>query len=224
MDIRRLWYALLHKAWLIILLAFLGGSLAGWYVKSSYVPMYEANSTLFVMNSDKAEMTGQSLDTNDINFSRELIITYSSIINSRLVTSEAASRLDIPRLSEDSLSGVVAAGNQKDSSMLSISAVWTDPQTAALICNTVSEVFAEKVNELTNSNSVGIIDKALVPQYPMPTNSRQKIAIGILMGLMLGFGIVYCMVQFDNTIREAGDVEDGLGLRVIGIIPKHSIK
>lgn len=224
MDLRRLWYTLLRKSWLVLLLAFIGGSLAGWYVKSSYVPMYEASSTLFVMNSDKTEMTGQSLDTSDINFSRELVTTYSSIIGSRLITSEAINRLDVPGLTEDVLGAVVSAGNQKDSSMMSISAVWPDPQTAALICNTVSEVFAEKVNELTNSNSVGIIDKALVPQYPLPSNSRPKIAVGILMGLMLGFGIVYCLVQFDNTVHEASDIEDGLGVRVIGIIPEHSIK
>lgn len=224
MDIKRMWDTLLRRTWLVALLAVAGGILAGLYVVITSAPMYQANSTLFVMNRDKMEMTGQALDSSDIYFSQQLIITYGSIIQSRLVMSEAVNRLNIPGLSEAALNSVVSVGNTKESNLLNINVVWNDPQTAALICNTVSEVFAEKVNELTNSNNVDIVDKALVPDNPLPNHSIQKIFIGIVMGFMLGFGIVYVMSEFDSTVRYAGDIEDGLGLRVIGIIPQHSIK
>lgn len=223
MDIKRMWDTLLRKAWLVALLAVAGGILAGVYVALTTAPVYQANSTLFVMNRDKLEMTGQTLDSSDIYFSQQLIVTYGAIIQSRLVMSEAVRRLNINGLSEATLNSVVSVGNTKESSLLNISAVWNDPQTAALICNTVSEVFAEKVNELTNSNNVGIVDKAL-PGQPLPSNSIQKILIGIILGLMLGMGVVYAISEFDPAIRYAGDIEEGLGLRVIGIIPEHSIK
>ena len=50
---------------------------------------------------------------------------------------------------------------------------------------------------------------------------RKTIALmGVALGLMLGIGIAILSELTDNTIKRVEDVEDALGLQVLGIAPK----
>lgn len=240
MDTRCLFYSLLRGWWIIAILAIIGGCIGLYTVSGNSVYMYKANSTLYIMNRDKVLVVGKSLDLNDINVSRELVQDYSEIIKSHMVTSEAISRLKnaniskvtseaISRtkninISEDTLNSIVNVGIQTDSNILTISAIWSDPETAMAICNTMSRVFVEKMNTLTNSNIVGVLDEAGLPQYPLGTNDNKNIPLGILAGMAIGVSIIYVREMFDTTVRSVEDIEEGLELNIIGIIPVHSIK
>jgi capsular polysaccharide biosynthesis protein len=222
-DIQRLFYAILRKWWLILILALLGGSIATYLVKKT-VPMYLANSTLYLMNRDKVLMTGQSLDTNDLNLSRQIGQDYSEIIQSRMVTTEVLRRLKNSNLNDNVLNSIVSVSFQTNSNILVISTVYTDPRTAADVNNTICQVFVDKVNALTNSNNVGILDQAQIPQYPVSNSSTIKLLVGIIAGIAIGFVIIFMKEMFDTTIRSVEDIEHGLELEVIGIIPEHAIK
>lgn len=224
MEIKRLCNALLRKWWLIAILAIIGGGLGAYAALNNSASVYSANTSLYVMNRDKIQQPGQALNTEDLNLSRQIIQDYSEIIRSRMVTSEIVRRLKNNYISEAYINTVVSIDMQDGSNILTISAEDTDPQTAMDIANTTSMVFVEKMNELTNSNNIGILDKALLPRYPIPTNSKQRIPLGALVGLSIGIAIIYVRESFDTTIRSAEDIQNGLELNVIGIIPEHAIK
>lgn len=224
MEIKRLYCTLLHKIWLMLLLAILGGSFAYYFNVFRAVPIYQTDSTLYFINRDKNFQTGQPLNDGDLDLSHQLAQDGTEIIHSRLVISEAIRRLQIKGITETTLKSAVTVRSQKDSSILTISVVWTDPKTAALLCNTISNVLVDKINQLTNGNNVNVLDQAQVPSYPMRNSSTQKIIIGILTGLMLGFGIAYLIALFDTTIYSLEEIENVTRLKVIGIIPERSLK
>lgn len=227
MDIQRLLKALWRKAWIIIILGAMGGGIAYYSVISKYVPQYEAKTTLYVLNIDKVLQKGQSLTSSDLNSTRELVTNFSELIKSRRVTSKAVDLLKdsaASNIDESVLNSIVSLGTQQESNIFVVSAVWTDPQTSALVSNAMSRAFVDTLNGLTNSKTIDILDGASIPDSPLPNNMNKKILIGIIAGIMLGFGIIYLQELFDTTIRAAEDIEQGLNLGVIGIIPLHQIK
>ncbi|MEN6461379.1 MAG: Wzz/FepE/Etk N-terminal domain-containing protein [Syntrophomonas sp.] len=223
MDIKQLYDGIIRKVYFMIGLAVVGGGIAGALCIFMSVPVYQANSSLYVMNRDKIIQTGQ-MDAGDLTLSHQLAQDYCEIVHSRSVISEVAQRLKMDGITEEVLNSAVTVSNQKDSSILTVSATWSDPQIAARLCNTTSSVLADKINELTRSNNVGILDQAEVPHYPMSNNLVMRILIGVLIGLMLGFGIIYTLTLFDTAVHAVEDIENGLGLKVMGIIPEHSIR
>lgn len=223
MELRRLFYSVLRKWWLIAILVVIGGGLSFLNVFLS-VPVYQADTTMYILNKDKVLTTGQSLSTQDIQFSQQLLQNYSGIVFSRSVMSAAAGDLREYNLTENQIMSSIDLGSSKSSNILTLSAVSRDPVMAAAIANAVARAFTEQMVQLTNSDTIGILDEALVPQYPMSNNGIKKILIGILAGLIVALGIIYVKEYFDTTVRAAEDIEKGLQVRVIGIIPEHDIK
>jgi tyrosine-protein kinase Etk/Wzc len=75
-----------------------------------------------------------------------------------------------------------------------------------------------RMQEATISPYVTILDGASPPVL-IGTNLRQKIVLGLLVGLLLGLGAVFFLEYLDQTIKTAADVERTLGMPVLGLIP-----
>lgn len=223
MEIRRLFYAVARKWWLIVLLAVIGGG-TGFLSVFFAQPMYQADTTLYIMNRDKVLTTGQSLNTQDIQVSQQLVQNYTEIIASRTVTSAVIGDLKNYNITNTELLSRVSITSNKGSNILTISATWADPTVAAAVANAAAREFTARIRQLTNSDNIGILDEALIPQYPVSNNGAKKIFLGLLAGLIVAFGIIYVIEYFDTTVRSAEDIENGLQVRVIGIIPEHDIK
>ena len=81
-----------------------------------------------------------------------------------------------------------------------------------------------RINEVMELGDIRIIDKALVPDAPIKPKKKLNLAIGGVLGVMLGVMLVFFMEYLDNTIKTADDIERHLGLPVLGLIPKVNSK
>lgn len=231
MDIKRLYYTIKRKVWLLILLALIGCGLAIYYNSFFLIPTYRADSTLYIINENMLNRgANNSLSISDLTLSQLIAQNYSDIVHSQRVTSAIVNQLkpsEIPGLSEERIKGIVSVSSQKESNLITVSAVWTDPQTAALISNTASSILAGKINELIGNDYVHILDEAQTPAQPVNGSPARNIMVCMMAGLLVGLGIIYLIALFDTRIRWIDDVkyiEQGLGMQVIGIIPEHKIK
>lgn len=223
MDILRLVNAIKRKMWIIFLFSFAGGGLAGFVAFFLTTPTYQAETTLYIMNRNRTSIIGESPNMEDIMTSRQMIKDYGEIIRSRKVMSAVLRDVKGTELTEEILQRMVSVDLKKDSNVMAIRVVWYDPETAANLANSISKAFTAKIRELTNSNNVGVLDEALVPDQNMPMGRTKKAMMGFLAGMAMGFGLIYILEVFDTTIRDTRDVEQGLKQRVVGIIPVHDI-
>jgi capsular exopolysaccharide synthesis family protein len=69
-----------------------------------------------------------------------------------------------------------------------------------------------------------VLNKATVPSSPYKPNKKLMLAIGILLGLMLGLGLAFLLEHFDNTFKSSEEVEKKLNVPVIGMLPNISEK
>lgn len=227
MDINRLFSALRRRAWVMIIMAVLGaGAASAFVVIFPVVPDYQADSTLYIMNVNK-EQSGKSLSTDNLYYNRTLVQNYGELIKSRRVTDEALRALYNQGivLTEKQLNKIVVLSMQTTSNIIIVSATWSDPQIAAIISNAMSSAFVNTLNELTNSSSIGVLDEAKPPATPQATATAPlRIIIGMIAGLLIGFGTIYIQELLDTTVRTIEEIEQELNLKVIGIIPEHQIK
>jgi len=169
-------------------------------------------------------MSDQTLKSTDLELSQQLVRPYSEIIFSRSMATAVARDVNNYHLTIDNILSIVKIDSNKDSNILTISAISSDPAAAAAVANAAGREFIIQIRKITNSDNVGILDEALVPNYPVSNNEIQKVLLGLLSGLMVAFGITYTIGYFDTTVYSVEDVEKGLKVRVIGIIPEYDIR
>lgn len=223
MEFRRIFDSVARKWWLILVLAVLGGVM-GFLYEYYTKPIYEANTKLYIMNLDKVKTDGRALSSSDLDISQQLVREYFDIIYSRSVTSAVSQEVKEYNLSPDAVLSMLSISSRENSNIFVISARGPDPMMVAAVANATGRVFSTQISQLSNSKNVGILDKALVPKYPVNNKRNQEIYLGILSGLMVAFGIIYIIEYFDTTVRSVEDIEKGLNLSVIGIIPEHNIR
>jgi len=222
MEIRRYFEALIRKWWLIAILVGLGG-LVSYLSVVLAPPMYKADTTLYIMNRSKVLTTGQSLSSQDLVVSQLLVKQYTGVIYSRSVIAAVAKALTNQNVAEADILSMISLTSETDSNILTISAQWYDPLVAAEVANNTGKEFVNQIGKLTNSENISILDEAAVPVLPVSNRISLKILLGFLAGLIIAAGSIYVMEYFDTTVRSAEDIEKGLGLRVIGIIPEYDI-
>lgn len=224
MEIKRFIDAVFRNIWLIVLLSVIGALGSGAYSIYRTIPLYSSETSLYIINGSRSSITGEPFNYQDMALSKQLVLDYSEIIRSRRVLEPVIRELGFDNVSVNFIKGFVDVGLQKESNVMTISAVWYDPETARDIANSVSKNFMLKIRELTGTNNIGILDEALVARAPLSSSTNKNILVGFAAGLMLAIAIIYVLQLFDTTIRMTEDIEVGMGLKVIGIIPEHDIK
>jgi len=69
------------------------------------------------------------------------------------------------------------------------------------------------------TNNVSVIDRAQVPGGPFTPNLNQNLSLALMLGLVLGAGAAFAREQFDDTFKSPADIEEHLGLPLLGVIP-----
>src|SRR5262249_16942878 len=84
----------------------------------------------------------------------------------------------------------------------------------------LSQFQASQLQEHTIAPYVTLLDGAS-PAAGIGTTLRQKIVLGILVGLLLGLAGAFFLEYLDQTIKSAADVARCIGIPVLGLIPEE---
>ena len=221
-DLREYFFTLKKKMWLICLSAIVCGAISG--LVSFYVlePVYEANTSLIV-NKEVENETTQMTTTDDLNYVQKLAITYGEIIKSRTVITSTIEKLKLDMTYEE-LVDAISVSNVADTQIIKISVQNNNPMIATKICNTIPQIFTREVQRIVEASGVEVIDKAIVPQNPIKPNKTMNIAIAMVLGVMASVFIIFLMEALDNKIKKPEDIEECIGIPVLGTVYEYETK
>jgi hypothetical protein len=69
------------------------------------------------------------------------------------------------------------------------------------------------------TNNVRILERAIVPSVPVKPRPIQNLMLGLLLGLGTGIALAFVIEALDNTVKTQADVEQFLGVPVLGLVP-----
>ena len=200
----------------ITIISTLAAAIISFYVLT---PIYQA-STQILVNQKTSDQQNQ-IQTTDIQTNLQLINTYNVIIKSPVILSKVIEILDL-NTTPSALSNQITVSNANNSQVVNISVQDEQAYLAVDIANTVAQVFQEEIKELMNVDNVNILSPAELPENPSPVkpNKMLNMAIALVIGLMVGVGLAFLLEYLDTTIKTEHDVEELLGLPILGFVSK----
>jgi len=225
LKISKIRSALLRNLWLILIITILGTSLT-WTVSKYFVkPVYEAKTTLYIYSKPiSSSQITESSSYDQLLANSAMIKDYIELITSNRVLQGAINNLSIKDMTAVDLGKNVQVENDNASDMLSIFVDDNSPQLAKALAYEISEQFISTVSSLTGQNNINIVDAPVQPVDPIIPKTKSYVIIAFA-GLFLASCAMVIMKEYlDGTIRTVDDIEEGLDLNVIGIIPEMGIK
>lgn len=73
-----------------------------------------------------------------------------------------------------------------------------------------------------HANNIHVIDHAMVPLAPVRPKKAQDIAVGLLIGMMLGITVAFAQEGLDSSVKNAEDVERLVSAPALAVIPEAS--
>ncbi|MFO7840430.1 MAG: polysaccharide biosynthesis tyrosine autokinase [Desulfosalsimonadaceae bacterium] len=80
------------------------------------------------------------------------------------------------------------------------------------------------LTEKTQQVSVSVIEKARLPEMPLPGNEKRNVLLGLILGVFGGVGLAFFFEYLDNTVKTPEDAEERFDLPVVGTIERFRDK
>lgn len=216
-DVLSLLKKLWMKKFLILFMALFFGTLALLGSVFLIKPSYSASTRIYVINQQNAE----NITATDLQAGSFLVNDYKEIITSRDVMKDVIATNSLS-LSPDTLSKMISVTIPADTRVISITVTNHDPQQAKDLANSIREVASEKIKSVTKVQDVTPLEKAQLPSKPSSPNIKRNTMIGMLIGGLFTIVIIVIIVikeVLDDRVKRPEDVEEVLGMTLLGIVP-----
>ncbi|OCL31809.1 hypothetical protein BCR15_08820 [Tessaracoccus lapidicaptus] len=214
--VRRYWRSTLATVFLCIALA------AGFTVLQS--PTYTATSSVFI--SVESGGTAGEL-SQGATYAERQVGSFISVATSAMVLQPVIDELVLD-LSVKELAEKLSVSSPSATSIIKVSADDESAQRSADLANAVAASLQRSTEELAPPGPDGnrlvsatIIDQAVVPESPSAPLPGMNLALGGLLGLLLGFGQAVLRTVLDTRVRTTEDVADLTDAPVLAAIEHH---
>ncbi len=215
-NIKDLLGVLKKRITLIVLCVAVAAMIAG--VVSFFVltPIFQSSTQLLV---NQKKTAGEIYQYNEVQTNVQLINTYDEIIKSPVILDKVIKELDLNK-TMDQLNEKITVAAKQNSQVFTVTVEDENPKLARDIANTIAMVFQKEIGNIMSVDNVSILAKAELSDNPSPIkpNPKLNIAIAIVVGLMVGVGLAFLIEYMDNTVKTEKDIEDLLGISVLGVI------
>ncbi len=212
-DLIEIFYLMKHQLWIIILSGIICASLAGLISSFLLTPMYTSRTQLYIL-SKSTSITSLT----DIQLGTQLTQDYMVLVKSRPVVNKVIENLDLNIQYEDMLN-YVSISNPTNTRILEIRVEYPDAYLAKEIVDEFATVSTSQIAKIMDVEEPTIVEEGYMQPNPSSPNTTRNIMIGGLIGIFLAAGIVIVLYLLDDTIKDADDIENYLGLTNLGLIP-----
>lgn len=193
--------------------------------------LYSSSARLFVSTTpaDGGEAYQGSL------FSAQRVTSYADLVTGRELSTRVIEKLGLD-MDPETLSKQIQATVVPETVLLQLSVTDASPRQAQRLAQTTAEELTSFVAELEtppgqNRSPIKatIVDTAPLPDSPVSPQPLRNIALGTVLGLLLGLAAAILRELLDNTVKSPEEVADFTGVPVMANIaydveaPKHPL-
>ncbi len=202
--------------------AIIGAVLAGTYSMLA-TPQYRATTTLFFYISG-ADSTTQLLQGST--YAQNQVRSFALLAEQPVVLDPVIKQLNLDETSVQ-LSKQVTTSVPLDTVVLDVIVTDQSAQQAAAIANAIGAQMSTAISNLSPSGPgantatvrVSTVAPAQVPQYAYSPNTKQNVAFGLILGVVVGAGVVVIRELTNNRVSSARIAKEVTDSPVVGDIP-----
>ena len=206
--------AVWKKRLLVILVTLAVGITTFAGAKLLITPTYRSSFTAYINNNKELKISG--LTNSDVMAAQAIARTYSEIITSRKIIEESANSIG---LNYSELKSKVSTSISKETEILTVSVVSSDPETSYRLAKAISENSPDQISKIVDGSSMSVIDK---PTYPEKNYKPDYVKLTLL-GTLVGFAatvLIICIKQFFNDkVMSEEDLTEHYNIPIVGVIP-----
>ena len=215
-DVFQLLNTLWKRKLIIALVAIVTGTVAFAYSKFIIKPEYTSTTRIYVVNRNQGDKPG--LTNQDLQAGSYLVKDYREIILSQDVLEKVVTDLKL-NMSTKGLASKVQVTVPVDTRIVSISVKDKQPEEASRIANSLREVAAQKIINVTRVSDVTTLEEARPATSPSSPNIRRNTLVGFLGGLGVVVVVVLLIELLDVRVKRPEDIEDVMQIPLLGVIP-----
>lgn len=215
----RIFAALWHRLWLILLVAIVCAALAFGIVFYFVTPMYEASAMFYVNNSElSVGDTVLNISAGDITAAKDLVESYIVILNTRTSLNEVIDYAGVD-ISASQLRDMISAAAVESTEIFEVVVTSPDPAEAEKLASAIAYILPKRIDSIIEGTSARIVDAAIVPTKPSSPNYYTATFLGFVIGFFLTVAFVILQEVFDVTIRSEEDVSHVCRHPVLASVP-----
>lgn len=200
---------------LVILLPIVCALAMGVYSYAFMANTYTASTSMYVLAKQTSANSDNAANYSNLNASQMLANDVFTLLKSDRIAADTVKNLHL-----DSLKGYsTKVTSETTSRVITLSVTGSDPDTSAAIANEMASNVSKVAQQVMDVQSVNVIDQAVSPSSPSGPNRSMYIAVALLAGLFIAIAIVVVSDMLNTKVRNADEVEELLGLPVIGRMP-----
>lgn len=214
----------LRRRWLWILVAATAVGAAAAAFTSLQTPQYASNARLFVSTSE----TDSTALFQGGQFSAQRVKSYADLITSRELAERVIDDLGLD-LGPVELARQVEASVGIDTVNLTLKVSDPDPHEAQRIAQAYAESLVDLVRELETPPGqtepplkATIVDNASISTSPVSPQPVRNLGVGVLIGLIVGFGLAVLRELLDTRVTSSAAIEDITDAPTLGAIANDS--
>lgn len=177
---------------------------------------YTASTSMYVLVKGNSE--NSSTLYSDLSASQMVTNDVANLLTSDRVTNETAAVLGLTDLKAYK----VSVSSETNSRVVGLTVTSTDAEGAARVANTLAENVSGIAQQVMDVQSINAIDQAQTPTKPSGPNRALYVAVAFLAGLFVAVAIVVLADMLNTTVGSQEELEELLGIPVIGRIPATS--
>jgi capsular exopolysaccharide synthesis family protein len=209
----------IRKRWQIIVAVTLV-VLAGAALATELSPkVYEATTQLFVSTSGSSD---SSALLSGSNFTQQRVLSYADVITTPNVLDPVIKTLQL-NTTAAKLGAQITATVPLNTVLIEVAVQDTNPRVAAQVADAVGKQFTRTVADLESVSKsqaspvkVTVVSTPTVPTTPVSPKPTRNLALGVVLGLLLGLGLALLRDLLDTTIKNERDCAEVTGATVIG--------
>ena len=215
-DVLSLVKTLWRRKFLIVVTAFVIAIIALGYSTFIIKPTYTSSTRIYVVNRQPGD--NSTLTNQDLQAGTYLVKDYKEIILSQDVLAKVIDDLKL-NVQPSALAKKINVTVPTDTRIVSIAVSDGDAKEAARIANSLRQIAAEKIIAVTKVSDVTTLEEAEVPNSPSSPNIRRNTLIGFLAGGFLISVVILVVEVLDDRVKKPEDVEEALGITLLGVVP-----
>lgn len=209
---------ILSKLWIVVLVALVSAVGAYLFTANFVTPTYTSTARVYILNRQSSSATSATDLTSASSIKEDFLI---------LIKSNEIYRQVLTRVGEDpsnyrSLAGKVSTDNNT-SRFVDITVSDTDPMRAKLLVDAFADISRVKAKEIMGVEDVTIEEYGTIATSPSAPSMSKNIILGTFLGIILSCGVIVLVSILSSKISTQEDIENNIGLCVLGVIPDYTL-